>query len=226
MVQLIELNDLVVELSQKKVKNLRLTVHPPQGRVKLSAPLRMPMKTILSFIQAKREWIQQHQKKIQEKNPHPTLQYLDQENHYLWGKNYLLKIVEQPQKPPVDLQAESLQLKIRLNADYKKREAAMDAFYRQQIHHTAPFLIEKWEKIIGVTVSNFTTQKMKSRWGVCTPKKKQIKLNTELAKKPIECLEYVIVHELVHLLEPSHNHRFKGFMDKFLPSWRLQKQLF
>lgn len=222
--QLIELNDLSIELSQKKVKTLRLTVHPPQGKVKLSAPLRMPMKAILSFIQTKKEWIQQHQKKIQDKNPHSVPQYLDQENHYLWGKSYLLKVTEHSKKSTVEIQEDSLHLKIRLNADHAKREAAMDAFYRQQLHHAAPLLIERWERIMNLKVSGFSTQKMKSRWGVCTPKKKQIKLNTELAKKPIECLEYVIVHELVHLLEPSHNHRFKMLMDKFLPAWRLQKQ--
>jgi len=224
MTKTIELEGVSIKLTQKKVKHLRVTVYRPHGEVKVSAPLRMSYKKIHDFIQSKIEWIKQHQKDIQDKGRALLLQYLDQEIHYVWGKPYLLKLSEHNRKSIVEIQENHLHLKTRSMADYEKKQKAMDKFYSQQLQQIVPALIEKWEKIIGVEIANFSLQKMKTRWGVCKPREKHIKLNTELAKKPMACLEYVVVHEIVHLLEASHNHRFKALMDQFMPEWKLHRK--
>jgi len=221
MTKTIELDGITIELTQKKVKNLRLVIKPPDGRVRVSAPLRMSLKKITEFILSKTDWIKQHQQRMQEKSGTTApLQYLDEEMHPLWGESYPLKISEHCKTPTVEIQNSYLHLNVRPQANHEKKQRVMDEFYRVQLHQALPALIEKWETIMDVKITGFSTQKMKSRWGVCKPKDKHIKLNTELAKKPIQCLEYVVVHELVHLLESSHNHRFKAFMDHFMPLWR------
>lgn len=225
MTKRIELEGLVFELTHKKVKNLRVSIRPPDGALRVSAPLRMPFKTILAFLHSKLAWIQQHQQEMQEKSRASLPEYRQDEVHYLWGKPCALTVSEHHKAALVELSHQGcLHLKTRPEASYEKKQGAMDSFYRLQLQQILPPLIEKWEKIIEVKVEGFSVQKMKTRWGVCRPSKKHIKLNTELVKKPIEYLEYVVVHEIIHLLEPSHNHRFKALMDHFMPSWRLYRK--
>lgn len=216
----IEINDLSVEIQRKNIKNLHLTVCPPHGQVKVSAPNRMQLDIIHSFVLSKIKWIQRQQKKLQSQTIETQKEYVDSETHYLWGQQYLLRIIDSQQRPIIKLNNNEIHLHITGNASKTLKQAIVDEWYRRHVKLVAPALIEKWEKIIGVTVKQFFIRKMKTRWGSCTPHQKSIRLNSELAKKSIECLEYIIVHELVHLLEPSHNHRFKQLMTHFMPNWR------
>ena len=218
---MIELAGIAIELHHKKVKHLRVSIRPPDGTVRVSAPLHMSLKTILGFLQSKITWIKQHQQQILAKSRASLSTYSPDESHYLWGKPYTLTLGEHNKPAIVEMHDNNcLHLKSRPGIPYEKKQMAMDHFYRLQLQKILPSLIEKWEKIIEVKVDSFSVQKMKTRWGVCRPAQKHIKLNTELVKKPLEYLEYVVVHEIIHLLEPSHNHRFKALMDRFMPTWR------
>jgi predicted metal-dependent hydrolase len=217
----IELGDIAIEVVKKNIKNVHLSVCPPTGNVRISAPLRMNLDTIRGFAIAKLDWIKKQQHKIRSRIRETPRAYIDRESHYLWGKCYLLELIEIDAPPQIELQFDRLLLQVRPGTDIHKKRAIVDDFYRYQIETAIPPLIAKWEKIMGVRVDSFTVRKMKTKWGSCTPSLGTIRFNLELAKKPAECLEYVIVHELVHLLEPSHNQRFIAFMDLFMPAWRL-----
>jgi predicted metal-dependent hydrolase len=216
----IELGSITINVIQKNIKNIHLSVYPPSGNVKISAPLRMNLETIRIFAISKIDWIRHQQQKLRSQIRESPREYIDRESHYLWGKPYLLKIDEIDTLPRVELQHHQLLLQVRPGADIAKKRAVIDEFYRYQIEAAIPPLITKWERLMGVDVASFSVRKMKTKWGSCTPALQTIRFNLELAKKPAECLEYVVVHELVHLLEPSHNQRFIAFMDSFMPKWR------
>jgi len=153
----------------------------------------------------------------------PPREYLDRESHYVWGKRYLLKIVERDAAPRVDLNHNRLVLQVRPGAPEEKRQAILEDWYRTQLKHAVPPVIATWARLMRVTPNRFFVQKMKTKWGSCNPRSGGIRLNTDLAKKPRECLEYIVVHELVDLLEPTHNARFIALMDQFLPEWRSRR---
>lgn len=220
MVTQIKLGDIAVEVVQKDIKNLHLSVYPPAGRVRISAPLRMNLDTIRVFAVSKLGWIKKEQKKLREQERETPREYLDLESHYVWGKRYLLKVVESVGAPAVELGYSIMYLRVRPGADEEKKQSAMEDWYREQLKRAVPTLIARWEPHVGVKVEKFFVQKMKTKWGSCNPNSKSIRLNTDLAKKPLECLEYIIVHEMVHLLEPTHNDRFMTLMDRFMPEWR------
>lgn len=215
----IQLGDITIEVVQKQIKNLHLTVHPPAGRVRIAAPLRMDLDTIRLYAISKLDWIRKHQRKLQQQAREAPREFLERESHYVWGKRYLLQITEQDAPPAVELQHTTLHLRVRPGCDEAKREAILAGWYRDLLKEAIPPLIAKWETVLGVKVVDFSVRQMKTRWGSCTPSRRSIRLNTELAKKPPECLEYVLVHEMVHLLEPSHNQRFHSLMDQYLPAW-------
>lgn len=219
----IELDDIAVNVVRKNIKNLHLSVYPPAGNVRISAPLGMNLDTIRSFAISKLDWIKKHQQKIRNQIRENPREYIDRESHYLWGKRYLLNIIETDAPSHLELDRDKMLLQVRPGVDLAKKRAIVDEFYRHQIEAAIPPLIAKWEKLMGVQVDSFTVRKMKTKWGSCTPAVQTIRLNLELAKKPAECLEYVVVHELVHLLEPSHNHRFIALMDSFMPKWRFYR---
>ena len=225
MMTTIELGEIAVEVVKKNIKNIHLSVHPPTGRVRISAPLRMNLETIRVFAISKLGWIKQHQKKLREQERETPREYLDRESHYVWGKRYLLKIIEHNAAPEVELKHSTMLLRIRPGSDDVKMEAVLDAWYRQQLKEAVPPLIAKWKPLMGVKVERFFVQRMKTKWGSCNHKARTIRLNTELAKKPPECLEYIVVHELVHLLEPTHNARFVALMDRFMPKWQFHRQV-
>ncbi|AFY96491.1 M48 family metallopeptidase [Chamaesiphon minutus] len=214
------LDEIVVDVVRKNIKNVHLSVYPPAGNVRISAPLRMNLDTIRGFASSKLDWIKKQQQKIRSQTRESPRSYLDRESHYLWGKGYLLNLIEIDAPPQIELRQDSIVLHVRPSTDIATKRALVDEFYRQQIEAALPPLIVKWEKVMGVRVTSFTVRKMKTKWGSCTPALQTIRFNLELAKKPAECLEYVVVHELVHLLEPSHNRRFIAFMDSFMPKWR------
>jgi predicted metal-dependent hydrolase len=217
MISSIIVNDIEIQVRQKKIKNLHLSVYP-NGQVKVSAPLNMNQDTIRLFLITKWAWIKQKQLKFsQQQSP------IQHESYYLWGQRYLLKIIEHAAKPRIELNQNQLLLFIRPNTSLVLRQAIIDEWRREQLKLALNKLIIKWQAIIGVQVNQIFVQKMKTRWGSCNYTQGNVRFNLELAKKPPECLEYVVVHELVHLLEPSHNARFYYLMSQFLPHWQLIK---
>lgn len=216
----LQLGDITVDIVLKDIKNVHLSVYPPSGRVRIAAPAHMSTDTIRVFAISKLDWIKRQQTKIQEQARETPREYLERESHYVWGKRYLLAIAQADQPPTVELEHNQLRLTVRPGTDEQRREAIVDAWYREQLKQAAPPLIAKWEPLLGVKVERLFVQRMKTKWGSCSHDIGAIRLNTELAKKPPVCLEYIVVHELAHLLEPTHNRRFVGLMDHFMPQWQ------
>ncbi len=215
--------DIAVGVVQKDIKNIHLSVYPPSGKVRIAAPLRMDIDTIRVFAITKLGWIKSQQKKLLEQARETPREYLDRESHYVWGKRYLLKLIEKDAAPEVELKHNKMLLRVRpATSDIRKQEI-LDGWYREQLKQVVSDLITKWEPLMGVKVQKFFVQKMKTKWGSCSPASSSIRLNTDLAKKPPECLEYIVVHEMTHLLEPTHNTRFISLMDQFMPKWRFYK---
>lgn len=220
MVTRLRLGDIAVDVVLKDIKNVHLSVYPPTGRVRISAPKRMSLDTIRVFAISKLGWIKQQQKKLRGQERETPREYLNRESHFVWGKRYLLKIVEEHRAPRVELKHSKMVLRVGPGADHDAKQAIVARWYREQIRAAVPDLIAKWEPMIGVTVKQVFVQKMKTKWGSCNPAAGSIRLNTDLANKPRECLEYILVHEMVHLLERRHNDRFKQYMDRLMPTWR------
>ncbi|RJG27326.1 M48 family metallopeptidase [Massilia cavernae] len=220
-----KLGDIAVEVVQKDIKNLHLSVHPPAGKVRIAAPLRMDLDTIRVFAITKLSWIKSQQKKLCDQARETPREYLDRESHYVWGKRYLLKLVEKDAAPTVEIKHNKMILQLRPAASHEKKQEVLDAWYREQLKEVVPPLLAKWEKVIGVKVGKFFVQKMKTKWGSCSPGSKNIRINTDLAKKPLQCLEYIVVHELTHLLEHHHNEHFTALMDAHMPQWRQYREL-
>jgi hypothetical protein len=221
----IELGGITLDVVRKDIKNVYLSVYPPTGEVRISAPLRMSVDTIRLFAISKLGWIRQQQQKLREQERESQREYLDRESHYVWGRRYLLKVIEEDVAPSVQIQHSALLLRVRPGADDATREAVVAGWYRQLLKTAVPPLVEAWEPRLKVTVKRFFVRQMKTKWGSCNPTARTIRLNTELAKKPKECLEYIVVHEMVHLLEPTHSPRFFALMDRFMPNWRDTREL-
>ncbi|MEO7798882.1 MAG: SprT family zinc-dependent metalloprotease [Opitutaceae bacterium] len=215
----IQLGDFTAEVVQKDIKNVHLSVYPPTGRVRIAAPLRMKLDTIRVFAISRLGWIKQQQKKLREQERETPREYLNRESHYVWGKRYLLQVVVSNEGTGVELQPSKMVLRLRPGTSDARKQEIVDAWYREQLKQALPALIAKWEPRLGVKVVRFFVRRMKTKWGSCSPGRRTIRLNTDLAKKPRECLEYLVVHEMVHLLEPTHNMRFVALMDRFLPRW-------
>ncbi len=222
MIGSIQLNDIVVDVTLKKIKNIHLSVYP-NGKVKVSAPLRMNEETIRLFLISKLGWIKQKQTKFQNQQRETPRDYIDRESHYVWGQRYLLKVIEHDAPPKMILGHSEMVLHVRPRTSHEQRNTIIESWHREQLKLALPPLIEKWQLIMGVVVKKFFVQKMKTRWGSCNYTMGNVRFNSELVKRPPECLEYVVVHELVHLLEPSHNARFHSLMTQFMPHWKLIK---
>mgnify|MGYP000146117082 FL=1 len=226
MITSFQLGENNVEVVLKDIKNIHLSVYPPNGRVRIAAPIRMDLETIKLYTISKLSWIKQQQKKILSQPREAKREYITQESHYYLGKRYLLKIIEEEAKPKVILKHKHIILHIRPNTDTEKRKEILDDWYRECLRNEVVKLVEKWEPIIDVNVSDIGIKKMKTKWGTCNIEAKRIWLNLELMKKPINCIEYIVVHEMIHLLERNHNQRFIAFMNNFLPFWKeLKKEL-
>ena len=185
----------------------------------------MSLETIRVFAISKLGWIKQQQRKLREQERETPREYLDRESHYVWDHRYLLHVVESDKATNVELKHSKMFLRVRPGTSREKMQAIVEAWYREQLKQAVSSLIEKWEPIIGVKVKRFFVQRMKTKWGSCNPATSSIRLNTELAKKPRECLEYLVVHEMVHLLEPTHNSRFVALMDQFMPKWQFYREV-
>ena len=223
MVSDLQLGELTIQVIQKDIKNVHLSVYPPDGKVKVSAPSSMPLDNLRVFVISKLTWIRKQQQKLQAQARETARDYVERESHYFKGERYLLKIIEHKHPPKVVLDHSTMMLYIRRNTATEKRAAILNEWYRGQLKQQIPDLIQKYEKLMDVSVKEFGVKKMKTKWGTCNPVAQRIWLNLELAKKPIELLEYVVVHEMVHLLERSHNRRFVLLMDKFMPKWKFYK---
>ena len=214
-----------VEITQKAIKNLYLRVSPSTGKVKVSAPLHARRNSLEQFIFSRANWIQKQLDKKYTHQPIPELEYVSGETHYVDGKPHLLKVIERKGFPDVRLiENGMLALHVRPGSDRKKKQKFLNEWHRGRLKKEIPKLIEKWEPIMGVRVKEFGVKQMKTRWGTCNIRDQRIWLSLELAKKSPNCLEYVVVHEMVHLLERLHNARFHAFMTHFLPDWRERKK--
>ena len=224
------MNKIIVEgieisVTRKKIKNINLSVHPPGGQVRISAPLRTSDKTIKDFVNSKMPWIQKHRARFKNQGRVIQNQYVDGEIYYILGKKYKLNIVYIDKNPKkVEISADdSINLYIKEDTTREERARIIKEWRRQELKLSIPPLIEKWESIMGVKVEEFGVKQMKTRWGTCNVAAKRIWINLELSNKTPNCLEYIVVHEMVHLLERDHNERFTAYMDQFLPNWRTIK---
>ncbi len=216
----LQLGSVVIEVIKKDIKNLHLSVHPPAGAVTIAAPHRMTMETIRLFAISKLSWIKARQRKLCAQDREPPRDYVERESHQVWGKRFLLAIVERNAAPIVDLRARRLVLTVRPSTTPARRQAIVEAWYRDQLREALPPILAHWEKALGVKVNAVFIQRMKTKWGSCNPARANIRLNSELAKKPLHSLEYVVAHELAHLIERQHNDRFIRLLDRHLPTWR------
>ncbi len=220
----IEVGGIPVEVVRKPIKNLHLSVHPPEGRVRVSAPSRMDDEAVRLAVVSKLAWIRRHQKTFAEQPRQSKREMVSGESHYFRGRRYLLRVEEHKGPNRVGHNGNSeLTMHVRPGTSREKREQILNDWYRRYMKAILPDLIARWEPILDVRVGDWGVKKMKTRWGSCNIQNRRVWLNLELAKKPPACLEYVLVHEMVHLLERHHNDRFKIFMDRFMPQWRLYR---
>lgn len=215
------INDIEIEIIKKNIKNIRLSIHPPDGRVMLSVPSRMNNIAIKDFLTSKIPWIEKQKSRFHSQDKHIKHEFISGEEHLYFGNKCVLNVLETSNKQYVELVHKGyFNLYIKPNSTIEKREGIMNEWYREQLKNLIPGYIEKWEPIMGVKVDEWGVKLMKTRWGSCNTSAKRIWINLELAKKNPRCLEYLIVHEMVHLLERGHNAKFKSYMDNFLPNWR------
>ena len=220
----IDINGLAVDVVRKKIKHLYVGVLPPLGRVRVSAPLRLDNEAIRLAVISRLGWIRRKQAQFERQERQSQREYVTGESHYFEGRRYRLEVVEQDSPPAVVLvNNKTIVLSVRPGADRDKREEALYRWYRSRLRERLPTLVAEWERKLGIQVNEVRTRKMKTRWGTCNPRARRIWLNVELMKKPPSCLEYVVVHELVHLLERKHNNRFRKLMDKHMPQWRRRR---
>ncbi|MCK9858315.1 SprT family zinc-dependent metalloprotease [Paenibacillus sp. ATY16] len=219
------LGELIIDVVHKDIKNIHLSVYPPNGKVRIAAPLRMDLDTVRVYAISKLDWIRKQKEKFINQDREAPREYLNRESHYFRGKRYLLQICETNTASRVELMHSRIILYARSNAAPEKLQGILETWYRAELKVLVAELIEKWEKILQVSVEEFGVKKMKTKWGTCNPEARRIWINLELVKKPPECLEYIVVHEMVHLLERNHNDHFIAYMDQFLPNWRSLKEL-
>lgn len=220
-----QLGDVRIDVVRKDIKNLHLSILPPSGRVRITAPERMSMDAVRVFAVNKLPWIRRQQQKLREQERETPREYLERESHYVWGQRYLLTVKEADQPPSVELSHHRLMLQVRQGTAGARRQEIVEEWYREELRAAATPLIEKWQRIMGVEVRRFFVQRMKTRWGSCNPSAGSIRLNTYLARKPRECLEYIIIHEMAHFIEHTHNAQFVELMDRFMPKWQYHRDV-
>jgi predicted metal-dependent hydrolase len=214
----IAIEELTVHLVRKSIRNMHLRVYPPDGRIQVSAPMRLSEKTIRRFVLSKIDWV----RRMQAQFTHQPQHFITGEHHPFMGQHYSLNVIEHDAAPKVIL-TDTLTLYTRPNSTTGQRQLILENWYRQQLRLLVPPLIEKWEGPMGVRCNDWGIRKMRTRWGTCNITDRRIWIGLELAKRPHHCLEYIVVHELTHLLERLHNARFWGYMDRFLPDWRAHR---
>ena len=220
-----QIGNLNVEIRRKAIKNLHISVLPPSGAVRVSAPLKMSDDAVKMAVASRLLWIKKQQRAFENQARETAREMVSGESHYLWGKRYLLEVLPTTGRHRLEIGHRTIKLFVRPNTGLKNQTAVIETFYRNELKREIAKLLAKWQPKMGVTAKRFGVKKMKTLWGSCNTDTAGIWLNLELAKKPPECLEYVVVHELTHLLERCHNARFMSHMDNFLPIWQSIKQL-
>ncbi len=221
---LIKIRGIEVLVLRKKIKNLHLNVLPPNGMVRVSVPLGMSDDAIHTFLATRVSWIKKQQAKFKGQERQTPRKYVGGESHYFLDKRYRLEVIYIEDKPKVEIKnKKNIVLSVRTGSNTKKREQVLQNWYRNELRQVLDPLIKKWQEKIGVRVDFWGIKRMKTKWGSCNEKTKRILLNLELIKKPESCIEYVVVHELIHILERKHSDKFVGLMDKHLPKWRDEK---
>lgn len=216
----IRIGDLVIAVTRKDVKHVHLSVHPPTGRVTLVTPSSTRPAVARAYAVSKLAWIRDKQAQFHGQARETPRAFVERESHYLWGRRYLLSVVEKDEKPSVKLDHRRITLHMRPGSRRADRERIFGEWHRALLHEAVPTLIRQWETKLGVVVSRYFLQRMKTKWGSCNHRARSIRLNTELVKKPKDMLEYVVVHEMVHLLEPTHSERFVSILTTHYPTWR------
>lgn len=225
MVSTIMLGEIPVDIVRKEIKNIHLSVNPPDGKVRISAPLWADLDNIRLFAISKLDWIKKEQRKMREQERETPREYLERESHYLWGKRYLMKIIEADASPSVEIKHNAMVLTVRPGTSEAKRRDVVGEWYRARLREKAQPIIDEWEPRLGVKVERLFVQRMKTRWGSCNPERGYIRLNAHVAKKPVQCLEYLVVHEMLHILEPTHNANFTAMLERHMPQWEHLRHL-
>jgi predicted metal-dependent hydrolase len=220
MTETIQLGEISIQFTKKDIKNVHLSVHPPTGVVTLAAPLSTRSDVARAYAISKLGWIRAQQEKLHRQPRETPRQMVERESHYLWGRRHLLSIKTRDAKPEVVLDHRKITLFVRPESAAAKRAEMMHEWHKSLLHAVIPDIIGKWEKKLGVKVAGYFLQRMKTKWGGCNHRSRRIRLNTELVKKPKDLLEYVIVHEMAHILEPNHSERFMAILDEHYPTWR------
>jgi predicted metal-dependent hydrolase len=220
MKETIHLGEISILVTRKAIKNVHLSVHPPGGRVTLVAPTGTRLEVVRAYAISKLAWIRDQQSKLRNQARESPRTFVERESHYLWGRRHLLTIVYRETKPFVSLDHRRITLTVRPGSDAQKRAEVMHEWHKALLHAVLPPLIETWERKLKVKVAAHFLQRMKTKWGSCNHKAGHIRLNTELVRKPKDLLEYVIVHEMVHLIEPTHSDRFLTILGEHYPTWR------
>lgn len=220
MTEIIQIGEISIQVTRKAIKNVHLSVHPPEGRVTLVAPTATRLDVARAYAISKLGWIRTQQEKLRGQARETPRQFIERESHQIWGRRNLMTVQHADAKPSVRLDHKRITLTVRPGADAKKRAEVIHEWHKSLLHEVVPKIIQKWQPKLKVHVSSYFLQRMKTKWGSCNHRDKHIRLNTELVKKPKDLLEYVIVHEMVHLLEPTHSERFVDILQKHYPTWR------
>jgi predicted metal-dependent hydrolase len=221
----ITVHGLVVDVVRKDIRNLHLAVYPPAGRIRVAAPLRVNDEAVRLLIISRLAWIKRQQEKFEGQERQSAREFVSGESHYYQGNRYLLNVMYHEGSPAVIIRNnKTMDLFVRPGSDTFERERMLNTWYRRRLKEEITPLIAKWEAIIGVKVAQWGVKRMKTRWGTCNIEARRIWLNLELIKKPVHCLEYIIVHEMIHLLERHHNERFSAYMNTFMPLWQYYRE--
>ena len=220
MAENIQLGEIAIPLTRKDVKHSHLSVHPPRGRVTLVVPNGTRSEVARAYAISKLGWIRDQQAKMRGQARETPRQFVERESHYLWGRRYLMTIREEEAKPSIRLSHRVITLTVRPGSGDAKRAAVMHEWHKGLMHTAVRELIAKWEPKLGVDVAGYFLQRMKTKWGSCNHRARTIRLITELVKKPKDLLEYVVVHEMLHLTEPTHSEQFLELMSEHYPGWR------
>lgn len=216
----IQLGQISIAVTRKDIKNVHLTVHPPDGRVTLAAPTNTRLEVARAYAISKLAWIRDQQRKLECQARETPRQFVERESHHIWGRRYLMTVDFQDVKPSVVLSNKRIILTVRPGSGVEKRAEVMHEWHKSLLHEAVPPLIQKWEQKLRVNVAGYFLQRMKTKWGSCNHAAGNIRLNTEPVKKPKDLLEYIVVHEMAHLIEPTHSERFIAILDEHYPSWR------
>lgn len=212
-----------VDVIYKNIKNLHIAVYPPLGRVRVAAPERLDDDAIRLAVVQRLPWIKKQREQLRNAVRQTEREMVTGESHYVWGQRYRLKVVNEPGRIRFDITGKRLTLHASKESTPDTRREAMDEWYRSALKHEIPELIAKWQPIIGRNVAKWTVRRMKTKWGSCNRETAHIWFNLELGKKHPNCLEYIVVHEMMHLIERHHNDRFTELMDEYLPDWRARR---